>query len=153
MAAAELEKIYIENISLVNYRNFKDYALEFGKDINIIYGRNGIGKTNILEAISLFAPGNGFRKAKLGEFKNQFVNDNSVNGWFIKLNLTSSTGLSNKLITSKEDINKRRSILLNSDNNLSQAQIVKYLNVIWLTPQIDICLMKTKNADENLLIV
>jgi DNA replication and repair protein RecF len=137
MSQENLEDIFIDNIALVNYRNFQNYSLNFNKKINVIFGRNGIGKTNILEAISLFAPGNGFRKAKLTDFKNQFANDNESTGWFIKLNLSSSRTGNNKLITAKEDLNSRRSITLNIENNLSQSDIVKYLNIIWLTPQID----------------
>jgi len=137
MSQENLEDIFIDNISLVNYRNFQNYTLNFHKKINIIHGRNGIGKTNILEAISLFAPGNGFRKAKLTDFKNQFANDNESTGWFIKLDLSSSKNGANKLITAKEDLNSRRSITLNAIDNLSQSEIVKYLNIIWLTPQID----------------
>ena len=139
-----LEKIFIENIALVNYRNFQDLSLNFNPNINIIHGRNGIGKTNIIEAISLFAPGNGFRKAKLDEFKNQFTNDNSSTGWFVKLDLVSSNNGNNKLITAKEDINRRRTITIDIENNLSQSEIVKYLNIIWLTPQIDNLLNEDK---------
>jgi len=43
--------MYIDKITLINYRNYKKAELEFGKQINIIYGNNAAGKTNILEAI------------------------------------------------------------------------------------------------------
>ena len=148
-----LEKIFIENIALVNYRNFQDLSLNFNPNINIIHGRNGIGKTNIIEAISLFAPGNGFRKAKLDEFKNQFTNDNSSTGWFVKLDLVSSNNGNNKLITAKEDINRRRTITIDIENNLSQSEIVKYLNIIWLTPQIDNLLNEDKEKRRKFRLV
>ena len=52
---------YFQKIILKNFRNFKIYESEFSKNCNIFYGENGLGKTNILESISLFGKGKGFR--------------------------------------------------------------------------------------------
>ncbi len=41
----------INKIKLENFRNFDSCELEFNNDINLFYGKNGSGKTNILEAI------------------------------------------------------------------------------------------------------
>lgn len=41
----------IQKLSIINYRNYKKKKLNFTKDLNIITGRNGTGKTNILESI------------------------------------------------------------------------------------------------------
>lgn len=43
--------MYIENIKIQNFRNYKLLNLKFNKGINIIYGKNGQGKTNLLESI------------------------------------------------------------------------------------------------------
>lgn len=43
--------MYIENIKIQNFRNYKLLNLNFNKGINIIYGKNGQGKTNLLESI------------------------------------------------------------------------------------------------------
>lgn len=42
----------IKGIEAQNFRNLKDIKLDFG-DVNIIYGENAQGKTNLLEAIYL----------------------------------------------------------------------------------------------------
>ena len=47
--------MYIKNISLENFRNYETQKIEFNKNINIIYGNNAQGKTNIIEAIFLSA--------------------------------------------------------------------------------------------------
>ena len=52
---------YFKKIILKNFRNFKIYEGEFSNNCNIFYGENGLGKTNILESISLFGKGKGFR--------------------------------------------------------------------------------------------
>ena len=56
---------YFKNINLVNFRNFDNYSLDFSSNCNVLYGKNGSGKTNILESISLFSKGRGIRKDKI----------------------------------------------------------------------------------------
>ncbi len=53
---------YFTKIHLKNYRNFINYQAEFSSTCNVFYGKNGSGKTNILEGISLFGQGKGIRK-------------------------------------------------------------------------------------------
>ena len=44
-------------LELKNFRNYTEQTIEFGKGINILYGDNAQGKTNILEAVYLFSMG------------------------------------------------------------------------------------------------
>ena len=46
-------KMYIEKIKLENFRNYEKEEIEFDKNVNIIYGDNAQGKTNILESVYL----------------------------------------------------------------------------------------------------
>lgn len=41
----------LNSITLRNYRNFEDYTLSLGKFVTILIGRNGMGKTNLLDAM------------------------------------------------------------------------------------------------------
>ncbi len=43
--------MYLENVSLINFKNYQDLRLEFTKGLNCIIGINGSGKTNLLDAI------------------------------------------------------------------------------------------------------
>ncbi|MDH3322855.1 MAG: DNA replication and repair protein RecF [Flavobacteriaceae bacterium] len=43
--------MYLKNISLINYKNFDSRSFEFNKKINCLVGKNGVGKTNVLDAI------------------------------------------------------------------------------------------------------
>ena len=56
--------MYIEKIKLQNFRNYKELELDLNKNINIIYGNNAQGKTNILESIFLCSFGKSFRTTK-----------------------------------------------------------------------------------------
>jgi DNA replication and repair protein RecF len=52
--------MYLRKISLFNYKNFSDAAFEFDSKINCFTGRNGIGKTNVLDAIYHLAYGKSY---------------------------------------------------------------------------------------------
>ena len=48
-------------LELYNFRNYEHEKVSFGDGVNIIYGDNGMGKTNILEAVYYFSYGRSFR--------------------------------------------------------------------------------------------
>ena len=50
-------------IELYNFRNYENEKISFGDEINIICGDNGMGKTNILEAVYYFSYGRSFRSS------------------------------------------------------------------------------------------
>ena len=54
----------VEELKLINYRNYKELQLQFHPKLNIFVGENAQGKTNILEAIYLAAIGKSFRTNK-----------------------------------------------------------------------------------------
>ena len=56
--------MYINKIKLQNFRNYKNQEIELNKNLNVFYGNNAQGKTNILEAIFLCAFGKSFRTNK-----------------------------------------------------------------------------------------
>ena len=46
-----------KHLELTNFRNYENQQLDFDEGVNVIYGDNAQGKTNILEAIYFFAMG------------------------------------------------------------------------------------------------
>ena len=55
----------ISRLTLQNFRNYPQLRLEAAPGFVVLSGENGAGKTNILEAVSLLAPGRGLRRAAL----------------------------------------------------------------------------------------
>ena len=51
----------LKRLHLNNFRLFNDNLFEFGEGANLILGKNGTGKTSILEAINVLFSGNSFR--------------------------------------------------------------------------------------------
>lgn len=55
-----LKKLYLRN-----FRNYSEITIEFSPKLNVFYGKNAMGKTNILEAIYLLSTGRSFRTSYL----------------------------------------------------------------------------------------
>ncbi len=45
--------MYLSNVSITNFRNFEDLAMDFAPGLNVIVGENNIGKTNLFDAIRI----------------------------------------------------------------------------------------------------
>lgn len=59
----------INSIKLTNFRNWTDYSLDF-KDVTILIGKNGVGKTNLMEAVWFLSTGKSWRTNKDSEAVN-----------------------------------------------------------------------------------
>ena len=60
----------IEKLKISNFRSYKILELSFESNPIVIYGKNGVGKTNLLEAISLLYPGKGIRRSSFSDMIN-----------------------------------------------------------------------------------
>ena len=113
---------YFKKIILKNFRNFEIFEGKFSKNCNIFYGENGSGKTNILESISLFGKGKGFRndhiKNMIKVSEKKFFNTSE----FLSYNQTYNIQVVSekyqnryvKKISFNEDVNKEALEFLNS---------------------------------------
>lgn len=55
-------RLWVERLTLTGFRNYAALALELAPEPIVLTGPNGSGKTNVLEAVSLLAPGQGLRQ-------------------------------------------------------------------------------------------
>ena len=55
--------MYLKSVKLRDFRNIEKEAVSFSPEVNLLYGKNAEGKTNLLEAIYYFARGKSFRGA------------------------------------------------------------------------------------------
>ena len=95
-----------------------------------IHGNNGAGKTNILEAVSLFSPGRGIRRASAADMARQ----PEALGWKLK-GLLQTAGPTFEVETSSEGGNARQ---VKIDNKAaSQVALGRIARVVWLIPAMD----------------
>ena len=60
---------HLRQLRLRKFRSHENLDLKFDSNFIFFSGANGIGKTNILEAISLFSPGRGLRLVNIDELR------------------------------------------------------------------------------------
>src|SRR3954468_8735289 len=118
----------VSRLTLTDFRSYASATVEPGDGLALLFGDNGAGKTNLLEAVSLLSPGRGLRGASLSEMARR-----GGSGAFAvaaRLDKTDpGTG-------PPEDAPDRRQVRINgapvSANSLSD-----WLSVLWLTPAMD----------------
>lgn len=124
----------IEKIKLTNFRNYKSLSLLFEKGINIFYGNNGSGKTNLAEAIYFLSLAKSFRTSSDLDLINNGIND------FALINSYIEKGKNYKKIDiyiSKDG--KKISI---DDKNINRISLLSQeVNVIYFLPR-DVNLFK-----------
>ncbi len=57
----------VRRLTLSDFRSYASIDIRMGSQLVVLTGENGAGKTNILEAISMFSPGRGLRRAEIAE--------------------------------------------------------------------------------------
>ena len=59
----------IEKIKIQNFKSYKKYSLNLEKNFKhiVVYGKNGVGKTNLLDSFTFFSNTKGLRGSSLGE--------------------------------------------------------------------------------------
>ena len=86
--------MYLQRLAMINFRNYKQLDVKFDKGIVYLLGDNGVGKTNLLEAIYYISNLESFRcnedKSLINEFKGQFRLEAIVDDIDYKLNISSS---------------------------------------------------------------
>jgi DNA replication and repair protein RecF len=72
--------MYLESLRLNHFRSYLKHELTFGDKTNVLVGENGVGKTNVLEAVYLLATGESFRAGKIEEMVNWGAEVGHVSG-------------------------------------------------------------------------
>jgi DNA replication and repair protein RecF len=120
--------VSIRRLSLTDFRSYSSATLEPGAGFVLLFGENGAGKTNLLEAVSLLAPGRGLRGAPLGEM----ARDTGTGAFAI----ATKVGDTDIGTGTQPESSERRLVRVNGAaaavNSLSE-----WLSILWLTPAMD----------------
>lgn len=117
--------MYINKIKLTNFRNYDEQEIELGPNINIFYGDNAQGKTNIIEAIFLCSIGKSFRTNKESELI-KFNKD--IASVYIEYEKSDRDG---KI---KIDLNNKKSIYTNGIKIKKLSELLGNINTVIFTP-------------------
>lgn len=124
--------MWIKNIKIKNFRNYNYQEIDFNKNINIIYGKNAQGKTNIIEAIFLSSFGKSFRTNKEKELINFNEQECVINTLFEKTDRDGKVEI---------NIKNKKNILINDIKIKKLSELLGNINVVIFTPD-DINILK-----------
>lgn len=126
--------MYIKKLSLTNFRNYNNQEIALSKGINVFFGDNAQGKTNIIEAIYLSSIGKSFRAKKDIEL----VNIENVKEYAIIESEFEKIDRNGKV---KLEINDKKNIYVNSIKSKRLSEILGNINIVLFSPD-DISLFK-----------
>lgn len=118
----------LTRLALTDFRNHRAATLMPGTNFVVLTGENGAGKTNILEAVSLLAPGRGLRGAALSEMARSHGP-----GGFAVAGRLGDVDLGVGTLASAPD---RRVVRINGAPS-SAGLLSEWLSIVWLTPAMD----------------
>lgn len=125
--------MYIKNIKLQNFRNYIKQEITLEKGINLFYGNNAQGKTNVIESIFLCSIGKSFRAKKDKELINF-----EKNNLFLEINYEKKdrTGKIKYLIE-----NNNKEIFVNDIKLKKLSELLGNINIVLFSPE-DINIIK-----------
>lgn len=122
-------RVPIARLTLTDFRSYREAVIDPGAGFVILTGDNGAGKTNVLEAVSLLAPGRGLRGAALGEM----ARSDGPGGFSVSAQLAGEVMLGTGTLATAPE---RRQVRINGAAASVNA-LAEWLAVLWLTPAMD----------------
>ena len=138
MSAAGIEKLKISN-----FRSYKILELSFDSNPTVIYGKNGVGKTNLLEAISLLYPGKGIRRSSFHDM----INLSNNISWKVEALAHRNNNLFE--IETSSDGNGR--VVRIDGKKVPQNNLSSSLKILWFLPPMDRIWMETSKDRRKFL--
>lgn len=141
---------FVTRLNLTNFRNYESACFnDAGEGLVVVFGSNGAGKTNVLEALSLLSPGRGLRGVNLGSLQNKSI-DAASSPWSINVTLESPYGTA-KIGTGLDSATEKRIVRINGATARNKNALTEYVSCVWLTPQMDRIFLDSAGARRRFL--
>src|SRR5215212_5769160 len=127
---------HIRRLTLTNFRSYHTAQIEIASRSVVLVGPNGAGKTNLIEAISLLAPGRGLRRATLDEI----AFSEGDGSWAVAAELEGTLGLATLgtgIEPPVEDTVLARKCRIDGETVPSTTAFADHLSIVWMTPAMD----------------
>jgi len=140
--APVLTHVGFTHLALTQFRNYRHLTLDLELRPVVLVGANGVGKTNLLEALSLLGPGSGLNRAKLSEIDFRGPGNHANMAWAVHAKLQTggeefALGTGRDPMAQAQIGRDRRLARINGAPARSQADFADILSVQWLVPAMD----------------
>lgn len=129
--------LWLERLQLTDFRNYGALRLDLDARPVVLTGPNGAGKTNLLEAVSLLAPGRGLRRAVFSAV----LREGAADGWAISARLHTPGGPHDigTGTTARGNGNEGggRAVRIDGAPARGSGTLGDYVRLVWLTPAMD----------------
>ncbi len=125
-----MTELAVHRLRLSHFRSYRAATLDTGGRPVVLFGRNGAGKTNILEALSLLSPGRGLRRAPGAEMARR----PEALGW--RVDATAATPDGEHEVSLRAEAAGPRAVTLDG-RAVSQTALGRRLRLLWLVPAMD----------------
>ena len=119
----------VTRLRLTDFRSYREATIDAGPGLVVLTGENGAGKTNVLEAVSLLAPGRGLRSASLADLARR----DGPGGFAVAARLDGDVEIGTGAMAGAPE---RRQVRINGAPASANA-LSEWLAVLWLTPAMD----------------
>jgi DNA replication and repair protein RecF len=139
IAAAPGCALAATRIALQGFRSYAQSELRVHAGLVVLYGGNGIGKTNLLEAVSLLSPGRGLRGAKLAAIARKTANGEVAGNWTVSATVSRSAEGEWQIGTGcmANGSGQPRRIFHLNGAPADAAEVAELIPILWLTPAMD----------------
>jgi DNA replication and repair protein RecF len=132
----EKAQVHVGKLVLTDFRNYASLSLNLDPGLVVFTGDNGAGKTNLLEALSLLAPGRGLRRAAYSEVVREgadggFAVHAEVQGPFGEVSIGTGTTVA------AGETEAGRKVRINGAPARSADALIEWLRLTWITPAMD----------------
>src|SRR5262245_14051870 len=133
---AAVASSWVERLQLTAFRNYKGLSLTVGPQPVVLCGPNGSGKTNLLEALSLLASGQGLRGAPYQELAKV-----GEAGWAVAAHLRTAHGAvdigTGGSASSETSRRSGRIVRIDGEDQAGSGALADHVEMVWLTPAMD----------------
>ena len=126
----------VSTLGLTDFRSYQRAELAAGGRSVFLFGANGAGKTNLLEAISLLSPGRGMRAASLPEIGRRLPGEAHGRAWVVSASIETDGGEA-RLGTGVEAPGAARRIVRVEGETVPPGRLAEHVRPLWLTPAQD----------------
>lgn len=134
--AAASSRLWVERLTLERFRNYARATIETGPEPVVLVGPNGAGKTNLLEALSLVAPGQGLRRAPFGEL----AAAGADGGWAVAARVHTRLGaveIGTGLKPGGAGERQARIVRIDGEPQSGSGALADYVEMVWVIPAMD----------------